>query len=135
MAFWSYRAFFFDEKADYHGRAKFKKNQSTFKYGKGAYNVDLKNGSYWEDRPLFVPLWKRKTYLYPVNSSNPYRLDGKQQPPISPELYNINLETEIAKKLNDLSKKGFSEYLTPKNIIIALVLLGGYLYLHSKGTI
>ena len=113
------RVWFFDEKGEYHGKKGFGKHTTTFKYGKGSYNVDLRKSSYKEDVP--VPfLWRRRTYFYNTKNPNPIKLDGKESP-FSPELYNINLETKVARDLNDLSKKGIFDFLNPKVIIIILV--------------
>lgn len=135
MAFITYRAKFFDERGNKHGNKSFKKKNSTFKYGSGSYNVDIQEGSFEEDNPIFFPIWKRKSYFYNINNSNPIKLNAKAEPPISPELYNINLETEVARKLNDLSNSRFSDLLTPRNIIILLAIIALIYYLKTKGTI
>jgi hypothetical protein len=126
------RAWFFDKKGEYHGKKGFKKHDRTFKYGKGSFNVDFQESSYKEDVP--VPfLWRRRTYFYNTENSNPIKLDKKAEPRLSPELYNINLETKVARDLNDLAKKGILSFLNPKIIIILLV--GGAIayYLFSGG--
>src|SRR3989304_2422025 len=122
----SKRAWIFDERGEYHGSKGFGKNDKTFKYGKGSYNIDFENSSYKEDVPIPM-LWKRRTYFYNLSNSNPIKLNKKSEPPISPELYNINLETKVARDLNDLSKKGFFSFLSPK-IIILIVIAGVVIY-------
>lgn len=122
------RAMFYDEKGVFHGKKVFSKHDKTFKYGKGMYNVDLKNGSEYEYRVIPVIL-KRREFIYNIAFSNP--LDLKQptkkeveeycktmnktqyqkesllvMPNIDPELYDINMETKVAQDLNNLARKG-----------------------------
>lgn len=118
-------ATFYDDKGEYLGKKNFSKKAKNFEYGtsknKGLYNVIL-NASFRETS-IFPLLWKRRTYFYNISNSNPLVLNKKAEPLLSPEMYFIQIKTEIAKKLNDLAKTGFLEYLTPRNIIIGIVVL------------
>lgn len=137
------RALFYDEKGMFHGRKMFSKHDKTFRYGNKAYNVDLKNGSEYEYRVIPL-LLKRRDFTYNIAYSNPYDLRQftKQElqelldqakknskeidtnlivPPITPELYDINLETKVATELNDLSKGKFK--LNWKIALIGIVAL------------
>jgi hypothetical protein len=125
----------FDERGEKHGKKSFKRKDTTFKYGKGSYNIDFQNSTYEEDNPIWLGIWKRRSYFYNTHNSNPIKLDKKAEPPISPELYNINLETEVAKKLNDLSKGKLADFITARNVLIALAAGGVFWYLKSTGKI
>lgn len=127
------RAFFFDARKEQHGKKGFKKHQKIIKYGTGAYNIDLR-ASYWEDNPLPI-LWKRRTYYYNTEHSNPLFLGTEAAPIISPELYNINLKAEAAKKLNDLAKKTIFDFINPKVMILIGLLIVAIIYLTRSGTI
>lgn len=131
--FESRKARMFDEKGNYHGTASFSKKDKTFDYGKGSYNVDEENATVMEGWVLPV-IWKEKIYYYNITHSNPIRLDKKSTPMLSPELYNINLKSKVARDLNNVGQGSFLDnLLTPTNIIIALVVIGGILYITSNG--
>lgn len=115
------RAWFWDERGEYHGARAFSKNDKTFKYSKGRYIVNLK-ASFKEDWPIPL-IWKRKTYQYDLKSSIPRKLGDGPEPPITPEQFDINMDTKVLRDLNDLAKgDGLLKYLTPKNIAIALII-------------
>lgn len=117
-------AWFFDGKGEFHGHKTFNKNQKTFQYGEGSYNIDIENSSIVES--MVIPfIWRRRRYFYNIKYSNPLKLSSTtNEPSISPELYNANLEIKLAKELGDLAKGFLAKLLTPRNIIIALILFG-----------
>lgn len=116
-------AWFFDEKGDWHGKKHFSKHSKTITYGKGSYNIDFKRMSY--KRVVMLPgLWEKRVYFYNTSNSNPILIDKKSEPIMSPELYDIQLKTKVARELNDLANEGLlSKILTPKNIAIGIVLI------------
>lgn len=129
----TYAGWFFDKKGDYDGKKGIRKKDKDFTYQKGRYIIDL-SASYieWTVLPL---LWKRRRYFYNMENSHPITLDKKAEPHISPELLDIMMETKLARDLNNLSKGGLSEWLTPRNIIIAIVVLGIIIYLATGNSL
>lgn len=143
--FRTYQARFTDAAGQKHGKQHFSKNAKTFRYAKGTYNVNLKCPTY-EDDTIIPYIWEKRRYLYNIEFSNPIELTQPKKeelleylkkmpkdtvlvvPPLSPELYRIQLETEVMKKLNDLTKDGIMQYLTPRNIIIGLIAIGIAIY-------
>lgn len=121
------RAWFFDAKGEYHGSKSFSKHAKNFKYGVGSYIVNLK-ATNKRDKPI-IALWHRRTFYYNLDNPNPLILDKKGEPLIDPEALNINLETKVLRDLNDLANDNFSKYITPKNIILGLVVIGLIIYL------
>lgn len=128
------RALFFDENGDYLGSKTFKRSEKIFKYKKNSYNIDLKYSSFRNINVIPI-LWDRKDYYYNIGNSNPVLIDKKSEPIINPELYNIMLETKVARDLNDLSRKGLADFLTPRNILIGLIVVGAIIYFASGGSL
>lgn len=127
------RIWFFDARGEYFGKKGFSKHQKYVKYSKGAYNISFQDSSFKEDNPLPFGIWKRRTYFYNIDNPNPIKLDKKAEPLISPELYNVNLETNVAKQLNDLAKKGLMDFINPKTLIILGVLAAVAIYFLQGG--
>lgn len=131
--FKTFVAWLYDEKGEYHGSKGFRKHSKTFEYGNGAYNVDFENSSYKESYPIPF-LIRKRVYFYNIAYSNPIKLiNGHARNMITPELYNINLKTKVARDLNDLSKPKLLDYLTPQNIIFMLIALGIGAYVLTGG--
>lgn len=129
----TYAGWFFNEKGEYDGIKGLSKNNKDLIYKKGRYFINL-SASYieWTVIPF---LWKKIRYFYNVNNSHPITLDKRAEPPISPELFDVMMETKLARDLNNLSKSGLGELLTPRNIIIAIVVVGIIIYLATGGSL
>lgn len=125
---------FFDEKGDFIGNKKFNKFDSSFKFKKRRYNIERQKGSYYETSSIPFILFKR-FYIYNINNSNPIKLDKKSEPIIEPEIYNTIIESEEAKKLNNLHNKGFLAQLDFKIVLIALGIIAVGIYFLRGGTI
>lgn len=121
-------AYIFDQNGKLHGRVRFSKQDKTFKYGKGTYNIDIENGSVIETRRWFGKIYLIE-YFYNISNPNPILFDKKNEPILNPELYDSMLETKVAQELNSLSNDGFSKYLTPRNMLIAVVVIALLFYL------
>jgi hypothetical protein len=118
---------FFDEKGDFIKRIHIDQFQPIFNFRKKAYNV-IKEASYID---LGGILWDKRFYFYKIDNTNPIKFDKKVEPILEPELYNILLETETAKKLNDSHKKFNIDF---KMILIILAVLGiGYYIIKNGG--
>lgn len=126
----TYAGWFFDKQGNYLGMKGFSKNKEDFEFKSGRYMVDL-SASYveWSAFPIFTFLWRKWRYFYNVESSIPKKITPQSEPPISPALFDVMMETKLARDLNNLSKGGLSELLTPRNIIIGIIVLGVVIYL------
>lgn len=128
------RAWFFDSRGEYHGKKMFSKHASTIKYKDKTFIVDL-DATYKKDYPFIISwIWERRTYFYNIDNPAPLKLDKKGIPILTPEMLQIQLDTKIARDLNDLAKKNaFLAMFTPKRIIlIALGALVVYLLLSGQ---
>ena len=131
--FWKvYKAVFFDDRGEQVGTKKFDRKDAHFKYNDGAYNIAIKESTMFEVKGFF---FDKRYFQYNLNDPNPILLDKKREPIINARLYNINLETKVARELNDLDKSDFERLFTFKNIIIVLAILGAVYYFASGGKI
>jgi hypothetical protein len=103
----------------------------TFKYEKGQYIINPLAFSF-EVKTLFR---KKEFFFYVFDNPTPLEFGNKEENKVNAEIMNNLLETKVIKDLNDLSNEGFSKYLTMKNVIIALIVIGVIWYLASGGEI
>lgn len=69
-----------------------------------------------------------------MEHSDPYSMRLNAKPVMNPELYNIMLETKVARELNKLHKSPFLALLTdPKTLFILAVLLIILVYVARGG--
>lgn len=123
---------FWDEKGEFLKNVRFNKNNKTFSFSSKAYNIKLKDGSYFDKNGF---LWDNRYYIYNKSCPDPILMDKKVQPQIDPEDYNTILETNHLKKLNDIGKENFLTNLLkdPKSlIIVAIFVVGLYLLLTGQ---
>lgn len=130
------RAYFYDINGERIGKCSFKKGVEHFEYKEGMYNVIDDNCTIDYEKVLPFGILTRKVTYYNIGNTNPLTLTAKPSAPVTPELYNIIYKTKIARDLNDLAfKQGLLALLTPKNIIIGLVVIGLIYYLASGNKI
>lgn len=130
LGFKLYYAKIFDENGQFVKNIWFPKFEKTFKYKSKSYNVKTKEASYYDAKGL---LWDNRYYIYNISNPDPILLDKKAEPIIDPEMYNIQLENQTAKKLNDLAKGSWFKNLDFKTVItIGAVVVGAYLLLTGK---
>lgn len=130
-----YYAKFFDERGEYITDKIFRKYNETFKFKNRRYNIELKEGSYYEVSSIPL-LLKKRYYFYNLSNSNPIKLDKKGEPIINPNIYNTIIESEEAKKLNNLHKGTLMNFLSePKNIIILVIICAVGYYFLKGGTL
>jgi len=123
-----YYSKFFDEKGQFIKNQRFAPYSKVFSFKDKSYNVDLRDASYFDSKGI---LWTNRYFMYNLSNPDPLILNKKMEPIISPEIYNIMLETKTAQKLNDLSKPRFN--LNFKTlIIIGVVIVAGYLLATGK---
>ena len=127
-----YKAIFYDDRGEYIGTKKFDRKEAHFKYNDGAYNISIKDSTMFEVKGLF---FNKRYFQYNLNDPNPILMDKKREPIMNARLYNINLETKLAKQLNDLDKGDWEKLFTFKNIVIVLAILGAVYYFASGGKI
>lgn len=132
--FKQYYGKFFDSNGEFIGNKKFKRTDEHFKYKNRRYNNKPQKASYYEVTAIPLIL-KKRYYFYNIEISDPILMNKQYKPIIEPELYNLMIETEQAKKLNDLSKKGLLTLLDPKIIIGILIGLGLLAYFLQGGSI
>jgi hypothetical protein len=129
-------AIFFDDKGEYLDVCKLKRSQDTFKYGSGKeqrqFNIILDNCTTFNRKGL---LFDKRYYFYNINNPMPLILNKRCEPVFNSKLYNVMMETNVAQQLNDLAKDSFAKYLTPRNIIIAIIIIGVIIYFASGGTL
>lgn len=122
-----FRGMLFNDKGEFLDKVNFKKRDDTFKKKNKSYNVIWGASSFI----LKGYIVDRKYYFYNVNNPNPVQIDKKAEPIINSDIYNSLLETKVIREMNKLDQKGLGEFLTPKNVIFGLVILGVIYYLAS----
>jgi hypothetical protein len=123
-----YRAMLYDDAGEHVTTVKFKRNDKTFTHKKRTYNIMLDKATQFTEENL---LFEKRFFQYNINNPNPFLLNKKAEPIVDAEVYKIQLETKILKDLNDLSKGGLAALLTPRNIIIGLIVIGVLVYLST----
>lgn len=125
-----HKAKFFNENGEYIKDIKIPKNEKTFEFNGGSYNVKRKDISYFEKKGV---LYNTRFYFYNEKNCDPFVLKSNPAIALSPSMYNTMLKTKIAKDLNDVNKKGiFDMFKDPKILIGGLVVLI-FIYLASTG--
>lgn len=120
-----YFAIFFDENGEYLTTKYFDKTAKKFEYKDKSYNINRKEGSYFEKKGL---LYDKRYYFYNIDSSDPFKLKKPAKIQIDPELYNTILKTKVTKDLNTVSAD-ITDYINAKTIPFILIALGiaGYI--------
>lgn len=128
-----YYALFFDDNGEFIKRIKFKRKDRVFTYERKKYNVEIQNATFYPKR--FLIFFKSYFYFYNINNPSPLSFEKVVEPVINPELYNIMLETKVARDLNDLHKDFLGKLLTPRNIFIGIILVIAIIYFAQGGSI
>lgn len=126
------KAKMFDDKGEFVENVLFSAKETTFKYRKGSYVIDLNCPSYFDDTNY---LWDTRYFFYNIGNPSPKILSKKEQPIINADVFNVIMETDIMRKLNELSKDGLQKYLTFRNIIIVVGGILVYYYISTNGGI
>lgn len=122
----------YDDNGRFIKKVRLKRHEKRFRYNKKSFNIDEKeagetNLDYW--------LFEKRFYHYNINNPNPFKLDKKGEPIMDSALYDIQLETKVAMDLNNLNEGNLSKLLTPRNIIIGLIVIGIIYFLLSGNSI
>lgn len=124
------KAMIFDKRGEFLAFQWFSKHAKTFSWKDNAFIVNFECPTFVDFKGL---LWDTRYYFYNREHPNPINHEHNRKVILSPDELNIMLETNTAKKLNDLQKKGLQ--LNVKMIIIILAILGVGWYLISGGKI
>jgi hypothetical protein len=125
-------AVFFDVQGRPIGKKRLDYSQPTFIFMKGGYNFKPLKSSFFKITNI---LSTTKYYFYHLGNPNPLCLSYVPVSIVmSAEDYGTLLETDILRKLNDLSKENLlSKLLTPRNIIIGLVIIAAIYWMATHG--
>lgn len=130
LKFKRYKAKMFNDKGEHIKDKWFSNFAKTFEFKNKAFNIKHKDATFFDTKGFF---YDTRYYLYNIDNPDPFKLEKKVKPVMDSETYNLMLKTNIAKKLNDISKSGFLDFLKePKNLIMAVVSLILF-YLVSTG--
>lgn len=112
-------AVFYDDNGNYHGRKRIKKDSSVFSYCGRSYVFRPFHSTFFKDTGM---IWKTRYYHYHVNNPEPLIIKQNYKPFMTASQFNIVIETDALKKLNDLANESLlSKIFTAKNIIIGLI--------------
>lgn len=126
-----YRASMFDKNGNHLHTVVFSPTDHTFNYRDGTYNVIVDKGAHTRRQTLFHVY---HDFFYVVGNPNPLKVDGSGfSPVIDARAYKVILDSKIIRELNDLSDNWLAKLFTPRNIIIALVLIAAGYYFFSGG--
>lgn len=132
-------ALFFDKSGVYVGKKIFKFSsrwgirKKTFTFKDGEYNIkpDISRAYY----TTFPYLFDTIIYIYNVEHSDPLEVKTAMLPKMTPQQYNIMLESKILRDLNKVRQGGLAALLTTRNIIIILLIIGAIIYFSMGGTL
>lgn len=108
---------FFDEEGKHLDDKFFRKSNDTFEYSGKAYNIKRDCPTYTEKKGLLI---NKRYYYYNISNSDPIKINKKVEPIIDPQMYNIQLKNNIAKKLNEVNTTGLLDKIGIKEILIGL---------------
>lgn len=116
-----YVANFSDNNGDSCGKKSFSSRDSLIKFKDRQFNTSIDRASHTVFKRWY---WDVHNYFYNIHDPNPLMFKKSVAPLMDSELYNIQLETKVARDLNDLSKKVFLDLFTPPVIITIIAIIG-----------
>jgi hypothetical protein len=123
-------ACFYDDKGDYLGSCGFSKTEKHFEYENRRFNVFHDNVTYTKFSRWY---WDVEIYHYNINNPNPLDLKKKVEPIFDAEMYNIQIKTEVAKKLNDLANPSWLKNLSFGTIaLFVIIAIVGYMLITKQ---
>jgi len=126
-----YYALIFDKKGNYLKKIKINRKDSTFKYGNKRYNIILNDVSWFKRKTI---LFNHYYYFYNINNPMPLNILSNIEPVMDSELYNIMLDTKVAKDLNNLPFSFNMDMLkNPKIIFIIIIIVIAIIYFSTGG--
>lgn len=128
-----YKAWFWNEAGifeDSRTITKKERNEGRFKKDKKIYIYDS-NASYKDSK--FIPFIKKRFFFYNIKEIKPINMKTEKVSAIEPELLHVMLETEVAKQLNNVDKKGLKDLFTGRNILIGIVGIIAFIFIMNGG--
>lgn len=126
-----YYAVFYDDTGDFHGLKRISKNSNTFNYCGRSYVFRPNNSTCFRKNNIF---YKVKYYHYNLNNPEPMVLVRNYSPVLTAQQFNTLIESEVLRKLNNLSRGNWLlELFTIRNLIIVAVFVLVYWYLKNNG--
>jgi hypothetical protein len=130
---------FFDKSGRYLGSklikasTKWGLSKRTFEYKGGSYNVKWKVSR--AEMCYFPWFFDRIQYYYQIGNPDPLDVKTVIKPLMNADDYNVQLESKILRELNKVRIGGLAALLTPRNIIIGLIIIAAIIYFASGGTL
>lgn len=128
----SHWAVIFDKHGWFIKTRKIKYRERTFKEKDFTYNFVPDKASFMKVKTMFST---RKYYMYNLYNPNPILLNGVNKPLISADTYTDVIEANLIKQLNDVQGNLLKRLLTPRNVMLALVIILVIYYFASGGTL
>lgn len=127
-----YRAIIYNSVGEHIDTVKLDRFAKNFNYKDGLYNINFDHNSGIKIKTF----WKRYKYFsYQLGNPDPINYNNVNNISMTSEKYNIIFKTEIAKKLNDINENKLLALLTPRNLVIGLIVIVAIGYFASGGTI
>lgn len=128
-----YRAIIYNKAGEQIATIQIDRSKKTFNHKNFKYVVDWNCKTYFKRSNFFNTF---KYFHYFIDNPNPIEFDGDNfiTPPLNTEVFNELFDTKVTKDLNNVAN-GLGAFLTPKNILIGLAVIGIAYYFLSGGTI
>jgi hypothetical protein len=126
-----HKALFFDECGRFVGVSKkIKVGDLKFSHKDKSYNFIPEKSTYFK---LMYWFSTTKYYLYRIDNPMPLLLNGVDKAVIDPTVYNQILETDLIKKLNEVSKKNIFAWLMQPKILLVILIIGAIAWYFLSG--
>jgi len=126
-----HKALFFDECGRFVGKSKkIKVGNLTFSYKDKSYNFIPEKATYFKLTYWFSTT---KFYIYRLDNPNPILLNGVDKAVINPETYRQILESDLIKKLNEVSKKNIFAWLMQPKVLLVILIIGAIAWYFLSG--
>lgn len=124
-----YRAIIYNNNGEQIAVIKLNRKENRFRWNNKSYNVDYNHKSFFMRKTFFK---KYKYFFYTTESADQLDLSISEKIQFNSELYDIMLETKVAKDLNNLNNNWLKN-LDFKTVAIAVIIIAGLLYFVSNG--
>ena len=113
-------ALIFADDGSFIGRQKINFKEKTFKFANKTYNFLPDNCTSFIIPNTFS---KSKYYIYNINNPMPFLLNKNPTPVLDSAVYKNILDADLIKKLNDLEKNSFLDFLTNPKVFIPILVI------------
>jgi hypothetical protein len=131
---------FYDNSGSYIGSHVFHKSfklgipKKSFSYNSGTYHIKPLESTRFKTS-FFPYFFDYYFYDYRYDNPDPIKKNLSFKPVINASDYHTLLESKRLVELNKVRQSGLSDLLTPRNIIIGLVLIAVVYYFYSGGSL